>query len=76
MGCGMREFQGVLVTLGLKSLQVPVSLSANTRTKDNAGLFCCPYTGMEWELQVVGQKIFGASVSTNAASDMGSVRQE
>lgn len=76
MGWGVREFQGVLVTLGPRSLQVPVSLSANTRTKGNVDQFCSLYMGMERELQVVGQKISGALVSSNTASDMGSVAQE
>lgn len=34
------------------------------------------YMGMEWELQVMGQKIFGALVSTNTTSDMRSMAQE
>lgn len=32
--------------------------------------------GMEWELQVMGQRIFGAPVITNTTSDMSSMAQE
>lgn len=53
-----------------------MSLSANTRTKGNVGKYCALYAGMEWELQVMGQSIFGSPVSTNTTSDMSSMAQE